>query len=338
MAKTLVDFRAEKGLYLKDLATVLQMTEDELRAIEESGFVPEELGQRLILEYALPEDYFSAPTYVQPNTAPLKKTPEKPMRYFVLVSFVAAFIADLISGLPQFLRSMAIMVVSLVSVMSDNDTNLSSTSLVWDVFDTAFTSVIIVLFGIYFVKYITKHTTFEGNIAKYKFFYYSWTAIAASIPLTLTSVISTIVITGIQDNGSPMASTGITLTLSSITSIIALGVGVLAAYFCARLLNAAAFGDDEKQSKELLFLAIWVTVSTAITIIAYIVKILIVNDFSLLSMITTLLSNIIPVVVIWLAATVKPKDEKQEKLFFTILPIIAICDSVIYGILYAIAG
>lgn len=337
MAKTLVDFRAEKGLYLKDLATALEMTEDELRAVEESGTVPEELGQRLILHYALPENYFSAPDYTRPVVAPSKKTPQKPMRYFILVSFVAAFIAGLIAGLPQFMYSMVQMALSFVSSISNNDINLIEISPIWNIFDTAFTSVIIVLFGIHFVKYITKHTTFEGNIAKYKFLYYSWPVIAASIPLSIVSVISTFVLTTVQ-SANPMETAGISLGITSITSIIALGVDVLAAYFCARLLNVAAFGDDAKQSKELRFLAIWVTISSVITIISVIAKTIIVNDFSLLSMITSLLSNVFPVVVIWLAATVKPKDEKHEKLIFTILPIIAACDSVVYGILYAIAG
>ena len=44
MAKTLVDFRAEQGLYLKDLAAILEISEDELRTIEASGTVPAETG------------------------------------------------------------------------------------------------------------------------------------------------------------------------------------------------------------------------------------------------------------------------------------------------------
>ena len=65
---------------------------------------------------------------------------------------------------------------------------------------------------------------------------------------------------------------------------------------------------------------------------------IIVSDFSVLGLAISLLSNILPVVVIWLAVKVKPKDEKQEKLIFTILPIIAICDTVVYGLIYSIIG
>lgn len=337
MAKTLVDFRAEQGLYLKDLAAILEISEDELRTIEASGTVPAEIGQRLILHYALPEDYFSLPTYNHAKPSPMKKTPEKPMRYFGIVSFVGMFIAGIILNLPGFLYSMVRMFISLFSAMSNNDITLSETSPIFNFLDSVFGAVVIVLFGIFFVKYITKHTTFEGNIAKYKFFYYSWTAIAASIPLTIASLITTVVLNNVQNSADP-ASMDKTLMMSSLVSVVSFVVSVLSAYFSARLLNVAAFHDEEKQLKEFSFLAKLVTVSTVITIVTYIAKMIIVSDFSVLGLAISLLSNILPVVVIWLAVKVKPKDEKQEKLIFTILPIIAICDTVVYGLIYSIIG
>lgn len=336
MAKTLVDFRAEQGLYLKDLAAILEIGEDELRTIEESGTVPAEIGQKLILHYALPEDYFSLPAYNHGKTSRAKKTPENPMRYFGIVSFVGMFIAGIILNLPGFLFSMIRMVISSVSIMLDKNITLSETSPLFDFLDSVFGAVVIVLFGVFFVKYITKHTTFEGSIAKYKFFYYSWTAIAASIPLTIMSLITTVVLNNVQNSDDPTASMGITLATSSFVSVVSFVVSVLSAYLSARLLNAAAFHDEEKQLKEFSFLAKLVTVSTVITIVTYIAKMVIVNDFSALGLVISLLSNLLPVVVIWLAVKVKPKDEKQEKLFFTILPIITICDTVVYGVIYSI--
>lgn len=337
MAKTLVDFRAEQGLYLKDLAAILEISEEELRAIEESGAVPAEIGQRLILHYALPEDYFSIPAYNLVKATSVKKTPAKPMRYFELVSFVGMFIAGIIITLPSYLYTMARTFTSLFSAMSDEDVALNEPSVFFGLFDSVFSAVVIVLFGVFFVKYITKRTTFEGNIAKYRFFYYSWTAIAASIPLTIASLITTIVLNGVQNSADP-SSLDKTLMMSSFVSVVSFGVSVLAAYFSARLLNAAAFYDEEKQLKEFSFLAKLVTVSTVITIVTYIAKMIIVSDFSILGLAISLLSNILPVVVIWLAIKVKPKDEKQEKLLFTILPIVAICDAVVYDIIYSIIG
>lgn len=337
MAKTLIDFRAEQGLYLKDLATILEMSEDELRAVEESGIVPAEIGQKLILHYALPEDYFSLPAYNHGKIHSVKKTPENPMRYFEIVSFIAMFIAGIILNLPQFLYSMIRMFISFFSAMSDKDIVLSESSPIFNFLDSVFGAVVIVLFGVFFVKYIMSRTTFEGNIAKYKFFYYSWTAIASSIPLTIASLITTVILSNIQSSTTP-SSMSVTLAISSLVSVVSFGVSVLAAYFCARLLNAAAFFDEEKQLKEFSFLAKLVTVSTIVTIVIYIIKMIIVDDFSVLDFVFSLLSNLLPVIVIWLAVKVNPKDEKQEKLIFTILPIIAVCDTVVYGLIYTIIG
>ena len=100
MAKTLVDFRAEQGLYLKDLAAILEISEDELRTIEESGTVPAEIGQRLILHYAWPEDYFSIPAYNHGKTSKMKKTPEG-------VSFVLCCTALIDATLKKSIKSMA---------------------------------------------------------------------------------------------------------------------------------------------------------------------------------------------------------------------------------------
>lgn len=48
MAKTLIDFRAEKGLYLKDLAEFLGLSESEFMLIENSGIIPEDIKEKLI--------------------------------------------------------------------------------------------------------------------------------------------------------------------------------------------------------------------------------------------------------------------------------------------------
>lgn len=336
MAKTLTDFRAEKGLYLKDLAVALGMTEDELRTVEESGAVPEELGQRIIAQYALPADYFAEPIKIEIKT--VKKTPAKPMLYFTLVSFVAMLIADLIAELPTFLHSMARMFISFFSVTSNNEIELGDPSPLWDIFDSAFNSAVIVLFSILFVNFIANHTAFEGKLKKYRFLYYIWPFAAAGFALDIAGLVSTAVLPNAQNAVDPMISTYTTLALTSIVSIISLGISILAAYLCARLLNAAALGDESKQAKELRLLAIFVTASTIVSLVVFIVRMVMLKDFSLSSITTSLLSKMITVAVIWIAATVKPKNEKQEKVIFTVLPIIAICDSVVYTIINVLVG
>lgn len=110
MAKTLVDFRAEKGLYLKDLAVALGMTEDELRTVEESGAVPEELGQRIIAQYALPADYFAEPIKIQINS--VKKTPKNSTTYFFVAALVWGLITGAIASIPTYISMIATSIVS----------------------------------------------------------------------------------------------------------------------------------------------------------------------------------------------------------------------------------
>lgn len=339
MAKTLVDFRAEKGLYLKDLAAETGIPEDELRAIEQSGTVPEELGQRIIAQYALPADYFAEPVKQEKvKVKIIKKTPEKPLIYFLGVSFVWALLVGFVAAFPNFLRSMVLMMVSLFSVMTDNDSSSAiSSSPIFDIFDSIFTSAVIVFSGIILSNYIVKHTTFEGNIKKYRFLYYTWPNAAVSFVVSIATLISSTVLLN-QSTTDPLASSGITIAVSSIVSLISFGVVLLAAYVRARLLNAAALGDEDSQKKELRLLAICVTVSTVISIGCYIAKVILNNLVEPISITMNIIIYLIAIAVIWIAATVKPQNEKQEKVIFTVLPIIAMCDSVVYTIISVLIG
>ena len=66
MAKTLVEFRAEKGLYLKDVAEAINVPEEELSKIEALNGTPEYIAEKLIVAYNLPENYFSGEKSEQP--------------------------------------------------------------------------------------------------------------------------------------------------------------------------------------------------------------------------------------------------------------------------------
>ena len=66
MAKTLIDFRAEKGLYLKDVANAIDISEEELTKIETLNGIPDYIAEKLIVAYNLPEDYFAGEKAEQP--------------------------------------------------------------------------------------------------------------------------------------------------------------------------------------------------------------------------------------------------------------------------------
>ena len=58
MAKTLIQFRAEKGLYLKDVAETIDVSEEELAQVETLNGIPDYIAEKLIVAYNLPENYF----------------------------------------------------------------------------------------------------------------------------------------------------------------------------------------------------------------------------------------------------------------------------------------
>lgn len=64
MGKTLGEFRAENGLYLKDISEKIGVSEDELQSIEDSNLVPYEIAERLVVAYNLSEKNFCK-TYFQ---------------------------------------------------------------------------------------------------------------------------------------------------------------------------------------------------------------------------------------------------------------------------------
>ena len=63
MGKTLGEFRAERGLYLKDVAEKIGVSEEELQAVEDSYLVPDEIAEKLVVAYNLPENNFAKPIY-----------------------------------------------------------------------------------------------------------------------------------------------------------------------------------------------------------------------------------------------------------------------------------
>lgn len=264
------------------------------------------------------------------ETANVKRNPSNPMKYFWIVSFIAFIITDFITAIPS---SVYVWINTFLSYFGGINTDLSSEYPVWNILDSILGSLITILFCILFVKYITRKSTFEGNIKRYRFFYYSWSFVACGFIIDILGLISTIVLTNADNNQTTVEGAGATIALTSVVSGFSFGITALAAYICARLLNVAAFGDENKQTKEFKLLATWVTVSSVLSLIIYFVRIALLNDISGYSITVTILSKILSVAVIWIAVIVKPKDLKTEKLIFTILPIVAICDSIIYSVL-----
>lgn len=162
MAKrTIYLFRAEKGVWLSELAERLEMTEQELTAIEQDEIVSEEIAEKIIDFYGLPENYFTeeVKSPFKAKKRIKKITPKKPFGYFlgisivwmILVSFVLAVIqlpkvASTVTqsgGAPQFLAIFELICSTLITAVS----------------------------GVYLSTFIMRRTTYGKRVTKYEFLY-----------------------------------------------------------------------------------------------------------------------------------------------------------------------
>ncbi len=323
MAKTLIDFRAEKGLYLKDLAEALGISEDELRAVEQSGAVPAELGQRIIAQYALPADYFAEPVKIHINSA--KKTPTNSTKYFFIVALIWGLITSAVASIPAYI---SMFLTSLSSVMGGMGIFAFLSSAPVQLFNRYFPSIINILSGILLAKFILKNTSYSGDIKKYQFLYPvlpDATILFLSMGMGLIyEMFISKVLDSSADVNSPaylLASLGGTAGLSLIISVI---VMLASAFACAKLLDAAIMNDEVKKSKFLRTLAIVITISTIITAIIYVIRCVTAEDIYIVQMIQNILGYILTIVLAWAVAVVKADNKKVGLAVYTILPILAI--------------
>ena len=323
MAKTLVDFRAEQGLYLKDLAAILEISEDELRTIEASGTVPAEIVQRLILHYALPEDYFSLPAYNHVRVAPLKKTPQNPTKYFLKVTIVYYLLSALASSVPMF----ASYIELFVGVFNPNSNFSIMDSPIYTVFSSIW-SIAVSIFGcILFADHILKNTTFTGDIKKYQFLHYSIPSGIIAFISMLTAFITTHTfdpVTGI--NGTYFLWQGFNFMVSLISMALVVAIHV-------KLLNIAIEEDREKKQKTLKTFAIIVTVSSILAFMLTLVSQILLQDFRILMIIRRIFVYGLYIAVAWTVALANPDDEKKCKVAYRILPLISICHGFVFTLI-----
>lgn len=324
MAKTLIDFRAEKGLYLKDLAEAIGIPEEELRAIEESGKLPAELGQRIIAHYALPADYFAEPIKMQAT----KKNPSNPLTYFFGVSLVWGIITGFVSTLPSFILQT---ILSMLSVASNGNftEEYYPTFLVTGPINAIigyFPTVVSIVSGVFLVKYLLKHTNYVGNIKKYQFVY----PVLPNAPVLCLSMLLGLITQTVLEKSLEATSFEAShnsmfalLGINGITFVVSIGISLLTSFICAKLLYSAVFDDDEKRRKLLRTIAIFATISYVLTAIMYIIRTLTSNDYNLVMMITDIIGYVLGIALAWAIALVKTDNKKVETVVYTVLPILA---------------
>lgn len=329
MAKTLVDFRAEKGLYLKDVAENTGIPEEELKAVEESGTVPPHIAQILIDTYYLPDTYF-AELVIQS-----KVQPKSPMKYFFGVSFVYSILSGIVVGIPTFIN----MVYTLVATFLDINQNGTYTELstmdspIFTIFNSIWTSAVSLIACIMFANFILKRTHFTGDIKKYQFLHYAIpSGVISAISMASAYMTEFAVRFRLEEN---LASA---LGINALGLVFSLAVTLISVYVSALLLKTAIEKDKVKKFKTLKTLAIIVTVSSVIAYILTILSNIIFEYSNFFVLIRRIFIYGLYIAVAWAVALTKTDDEKKNRIAFTILPLISILQSIVFSIIGEFIG
>ena len=308
MAKTLLDLRIEKGLYLKDVAEKTGIPEEELRAIEESGTVPPDIAEILINDYCLTDTYFTVEEVG-------KLTPQKPMKYFFKVSLIWSVIVAAIAAIPVF-------IISICAVFFSE--GMQVYNIITDV-GGFLIKIISIVSGVFLVNYILKKTTFKGNIRKYQFLYPLLPESTVMFLSMISSWITFAWTSKMADDSFVLESpyffvfAGAYMIMNFVSAV---GVFVVPAYLCAKMLDGAVNEDENERVKFFRVMATLVTISLVISMVIYIVR-SVTEDFQLLLMIKNLIGYVVGIIVAWAVALIKTDNKKIETVVYTVLPILA---------------
>ncbi len=311
MSKTLTDFRAERGLYLKDVAEAIAVPLEELQAVDNGGAMPPHIAEKLVAYYGLPQDYFNSSTFVQ---APIfKKTPEKPMKYFLGQALVWQVIISIISGLPAQISMVADTISITLSSFSENSVvNYIADGVGFSIFKSIWSTVTTLVLCTVFSNSILKRTTFVGNIKRNQFLNY---LMPNGMAMALSIINSTLFLLVDTDVPSSM------ILISFGTAVISLGITIIGIFLLAVMLNLSVESDIEKRNKKYKLFAIITTLSVLITFIYNIVVMVVTSDFQIFTVIRTFILFALYIIIAWMLAKLNDGDEQQEKLVCTILPL-----------------
>ncbi len=324
MAKTLVDLRAEKGLYLKDVAENTGIPEEELRAIEESGKVPPNIAQILIDTYYLPETYFAEIVISS------KVQPKSPMKYFFGVSFVYYILSAILVSIPMIINFIMSIIIHTINVAQGEESAVSDFgNSLFGIFNTLWVAAVGIIGCIMFANFILKRTHYTGDIKKYQFLHQPIPSGAIAFLSMISASITTFsyyLQVDLNSNYAIFIGYAINLVIS-VASIL------IVVYIHALLLKTAIEEDAEKKSRILKIFAIVVTISSVLAFVLTIICFLVEDNFDVFVVIRRIFVYGLYIAVAWAVALTKTNDEKKNKIVFTILPLVSILQSVVFSII-----
>ena len=311
MGKTLGEFRAERGLYLKDVAEKIGVSEEELQFVEDSYLVPDEIAEKLVVAYNLPENNFAKPIYKS-------KTVTK--KYFLKIAFIYEIIIALISIIPSVLGGVLATFATLFDSYALEDISWYIRDLHLLVSPVAAT-VGCILLG----KYLTEKSGYIGDFNRYRFLY-ATIPVASSVAITsFADFVIGLITDFTRDNPDGFSSIIFTIVVSMASLIFSLLGTMATVVVLAMLMGIAIEQNHEKRRKSFKTIAIIVTVSALLAFIIEQVSEYILFPPYVFTFHIDFLPYALNIVIVWLAYSITEiSNPKKEKWAFKILPLLSI--------------
>lgn len=312
MGKTLSEFRAENGLYLKDISEKIGVSEDELQSIEDSNLVPYEIAERLVVAYNLPENNFARPIF---------KSKKVTKKHFLKISAIYEIIMGVVSAIPMFVGSVLVTFGTLL----DSDALLKASSWTGDIY--YFVSPIITIAGcILLSKYLTGKTGYIGNFDKYKFLYAAVPGAAAVAVTAFGNFVTGMLVNSFRDKSDEFSNTKIAIASYAVNLFFSLIGTIIIIAVLAMLMGITIEQSTEKRRASFKKISILVTVSALLAFVIETATEYIVSSAYIFSFRSDVLPHAVNIAIVWLVYSITESNPKKEKWAFKILPIISACN------------
>ena len=220
--KTLYVFRAENGIWRNELSKKIGIDEQTLKQIEDAPEVPQEIAEKVVVAYGLPEDYFT----VDPNAKDKRYKPKNPFKYFLKVSLIWELLIALIFAVVMFPTTMA-------GALGSGDNPL------FDLLETICKALIIAFSGVYLTSHIVKKTVYGKQITQYDYIY---PYLPAQIVISLKIIVELVPAIFSQKTDNVI----LPIIIGAIYGVVAL---VIQGVFTAVLLKSRVEEDEKKRTK-----------------------------------------------------------------------------------------
>ena len=295
--KTLYVFRAENGIWRNELSKKIGIDEQTLKQIEDAPEVPQEIAEKVVVAYGLPEDYF----IFDPNAKDKRYKPKNPFKYFLKVSLIWELLIALIFAVVMFPTTMA-------GALGSGDNPL------FDLLETICKALIIAFSGVYLTSHIVKKTVYGKQITQYDYIY---PYLPAQIVISLKIIVELVPAIFSQKTDNVI----LPIIIGAVYGVVAL---VIQGVFTAVLLKSRVEEDEKKRTKTVKKLAVLAIISTAIYTLFFISASMVSSGaIATLQLITLCLELVLLILVSFGIIIGEKRYSKLNKLWFVALPLVA---------------